>query len=43
MGFLMMGGSGYPLSAISGYGVKAVGEVLFPAYAAGHVVPFVWR
>lgn len=38
MGFLLVGGSGYPLSAISGYGVKTVGEVLFPAYAAGHVV-----
>jgi hypothetical protein len=38
MGFLMVGGSGYPLSAISGYGVKIVGEVLFPAYAVGHVV-----
>jgi hypothetical protein len=38
MGFLMVGGSGYPLSAISGYGVKTVGEVLFPAYVVGHVV-----
>jgi len=37
MGFLLVGGSGYPLSAISGYGVETVGEVVFPAYAAGAV------